>query len=222
MTTQTVSLMDQLATLAANNAEQIPADVQAIMHEADERLADSSLLDTSLKVGDQIPNFQLPNAAGQTVSFQELLTDGPVVLSFYRGGWCPYCNLELRSLQQALPEIDRHGARLVAVSPETPDHSLSTADKLDLSFEVLSDAGNTVARRFGLVFQVPESLRAVYARFGIDLISQNGDESFELPVPATYVIDQSSTIVYAFVNTDYKQRAEPSAIVAALKRLPNI
>jgi peroxiredoxin len=214
----TESLKDQLADLASKMSAQIPESVQQIMREADERLADSPLLGSSLKVGAEAPSFQLPNATGRIVSSADLLKKGSLVLSFYRGGWCPYCNLELRALKQALPDFLRHGANLVAVSPETPDHSLSTAEKLGLPFEVLSDAGNRVARRFGLVFAVAESLRPVYSQFGIDIPSYNGDHSFELPLPATYVIDQNGTVAYAFVNTDYKRRAEPSDINVVLKR----
>lgn len=134
-------------------------------------------------------------------------------------GWCPYCNIELRALQAALPEISAHEATLVAVSPETPDQSLSTAEKNSLEFSVLSDLGNRVAREYGLVFTLPESLRPVYADFGIDIPTRNGDDSFDLPVPATYVIDQNGNVRFAFVNADYRQRAEPSDILSSLSKL---
>lgn len=215
----TTSLSHQLADTAAQNARQIPAEAQEIMRNADAELAGSSLIDASLKYGDIAPDFALPNAIGQTIRLSGLSKRGPVILSFYRGGWCPFCNLELRALQQALPDFERYGARLVAISPELAEHADSTADQLGLSFEVLSDVGNQVARQFGLVFQVPESLRAVYAQFGIDLPARNGDDTFELPVPATYVVDEDRRIAYAFVNTDYKQRAEPTKVIHALRRL---
>jgi len=122
-------------------------------------------------------------------------------------------------LQRALPEIEALGATLVTVSPQLPDNSLSTAEKLDLTFEVLSDEGNMVARDFGLVFTLPAEMRSIYQDFGIDLPAANGDESFELPVPATYVIDRSGIIRLAFVDIDYTKRLDPEEILAALKKL---
>ena len=135
------------------------------------------------------------------------------------GRWCPYCSLELLALQQALPEIQACGASLVTISPQTPDHSLETAEAHTLKFEVLSDAGNQVARKFGLVFAVPESIRPIYEKFSIDLQAANGTETFELPLPATYIVKANGTIVHAFVNSDYTQRLDPKDIVKVLKRL---
>ena len=122
-------------------------------------------------------------------------------------------------MQRALPEIEALGATLVTVSPQLPDNSLSTAEKLDLTFEVLSDEGNRVARDFGLVFTLPAEMRSIYQDFGIDLPAANGDESFELPMPATYVIDRSGAIRLAFVNVDYTTRLDPEEIIDALKKL---
>jgi peroxiredoxin len=139
------------------------------------------------------------------------------VIAFYRGGWCPYCNLELRALQQALASIQGTGATLVAISPETPDNSLTTQEKNELEFQVLSDRDNQVAREFGLVFRLPASLLPIYEDFGIDLIAHNGNNHFELPIPATYVVRQDGTVKYAFANVDYTKRAEPSEIVNALQ-----
>lgn len=196
------------------------AETLAVMDRVTEDLQQSGLVDRSLKVGDQVPPFSLLNATGKTVDLASLLNQGPVVLSFYRGAWCPYCNLELRALQEVLPQIQALGATLVAISPQTPDYSLSTAEKNDLTFEVLSDVGNGIARRFGLVFQVPEDLRPIYEGFGIDLPAHNGDQTFELPVSATYVIDTNGTIVHGDVNVDYTQRMEPAEIVTVLQGLP--
>ena len=118
-----------------------------------------------------------------------------------------------------LPEIEKAGATLVAVSPATPDNSLSTTEKNELQFQVLSDQGNAVARKFGLVFTLPDALRPLYEKFGIDIPKYNGDDSYEIPVPATYVIDQNRIIRFSFVNTDYTQRAEPAEVVAALQQI---
>ena len=122
-------------------------------------------------------------------------------------------------MQRTLPEIEALGAQLVTVSPQLPDNSLSTAEKLDLTFEVLSDVGNRVARQFGLVFTLPEEMRSIYQDFGIDLPGANGDESFELPMPATYVIDKSGIVRLAFVDIDYTRRLDPDEIINALKKI---
>ncbi|WP_346292230.1 peroxiredoxin-like family protein [Sphaerothrix gracilis] len=214
-----MSLTQDLANFAAQIQAQMPDEVKGKMAQALTELQASDIADNSLKAGDRVPNFSLPNAVGQTVSIQDLLQTGPVVISFYRGSWCPYCNLELKALQQALPEIEAQGASLVAISPQTPDSSLPTAEKHDLSFEVLSDVGNQVAREFGLVFALPAYLRPIYENFGIDLPAHNGDETFELPVPATYVVRTDGTIVQAYINVDYTQRQDPAEIVAGLKDL---
>ena len=161
----------------------------------------------------------MPDARGGYVRLNGLLAAGPVVLSFYRGGWCPYCNLELRALQQALPEITRLGATLVAVSPQTPDESLSTAEKNALAFPVLSDAGSATAKSFGIAYDLAEELRPIYTRFGHALPDKNGDEGWVLPIPATYVIDTDGTIALAYVDVDYRNRLEPAEILTALQSL---
>jgi len=198
----------------------IPEDVQVIMNEATDELTRSDIINQTLKVGQRAPNFELKNAVGERVKLSKLLEDGPVVLSFYRGGWCPYCNIELAALQKIQPELNELQSRLVAISPQTPDASLSTKEKNELSFEVLSDPGNGVSREFGLVFKLNEDLKGVYNKFGLDLEAANGDDAWELPLPATYVITPDRTVQYAFVNTDYKQRAEPAEIIQTLKALP--
>ncbi|NEQ46851.1 MAG: AhpC/TSA family protein [Leptolyngbya sp. SIOISBB] len=214
-----MTLTQDLANLAAQNADRIPAAAQAVMAQAGADIAQLGIEDQSLKTGDRLPEFTLTNALGNPVAIADLLQQGPLVIAFYRGGWCPYCNLELRALQQALPAIKAEGAQLVAIAPETPDHSLSTQEKNELTFEVLSDIGNQVAREFGLVFTLPESLLPIYQSFGIDVAAHNGDENFELPVPATYVVTPEGKIVHHFVNVDYKQREDPEAILTVLKSL---
>ncbi|NEN93342.1 MAG: AhpC/TSA family protein, partial [Okeania sp. SIO3H1] len=195
---------------------QLPEDAKAKMNKAVVNLANSDIVDNSLKLGEKVPNFSLPNAVGKIVELNSLLVESPVVISFYRGGWCPYCNMELRGLQKYLPQITELGAKLIAISPETPDNSLSTTEKNELTFEVLSDRGNQVAKEFGLVFQMPEELRPIYQSFGVDLPAYNGDESFELPIPATYVIASDGTVIHAFVNPDYTQRLDPKEIINVL------
>jgi peroxiredoxin len=214
-----MNLSQEIANLNQQLSAQIPEYSQAKMQQAKAELEKAQIAEQSLQEGDTVPNFTLPNATGNTVQLQTLLQNGPVVISFYRGQWCPYCNLELRALQNALPDIKELGATLVTISPQTPDNSLSTQEKHNLDFEVLSDVGNQVARKFGLVFQVPEALRPVYESLGIDLPAHNGDESFELPMPATYVVNTDGKIVLGFVDADYTKRLEPDQILATLHNL---
>ena len=174
---------------------------------------------TALSVGAQAPDFALPTAHGGTVRLGEALAEGPVVLVFYRGSWCPYCNQSLRQFQEALPDIEGTGARLVAISPNTPAGGFEMEENQSLTFPVLSDVGNRVSREYGLVFEVDEDVRDRYRASGIDLTEANGVDTWELPVPATYVIDQDGTIRYAFVEADYTQRASPRDVVAALRTL---
>ena len=196
-----------------------PADAQLIIQQAFKMILKSNSGDQALKAGDQARDFALPNATGGSTRLFELLAQGPVVLSFYRGGWCPYCNLEFKALNDVLPEIHALGARLVGVCPELPDHSLSTAERHQLQFEVLSDIGNNIAREYGIVMEVPASMRSLYLQWGLDVPTVNGDETWELPIPATYVIDSDGRVATAYVNKDYTQRMEPKAIIAALKEL---
>ena len=171
------------------------------------------------KVGDKVELFELPDASGKVVRLEDLLKSGPVVLTFYRGGWCPFCNTGLRGLAKAEPQIKALGATLVAVSPETPDHTAETVKNDELVFPVLSDKGNAVARRYHVVYKLPAASSALMKGFKIDLEKINGDTSDELPLGVTYVIDTDRTVRWAFVSADYRKRAEPADVVAALKAL---
>jgi len=197
----------------------LSADVQQTVGEVFQRLLNSNITDHAKMVGDTAPEFCLPNVRGGTTTLSELLARGPVVLSFYRGGWCPFCNLEFKALHDKLPEIQALGATLVGISPETLAVSQQTVKDHQLEFEVLCDEGNRVACDYGLVMVVDEVIRPYYAQWGIDIPTANGDESFELPVPATYVIEQRGVIHAAHVDKDYTRRMEPAEIVAALQTL---
>jgi peroxiredoxin len=211
-----MTLSEQLSAYAQQSASRIPAPAQTIMKEAIASLENSKITTKAYKKGQQLPDISLPNAQGNTVNVQEILKDNKVVVAFYRGGWCPYCNLELKALQEKLPEIEAKGAKLIAITPETPDNSLSTKEKNDLSFEILTDANNEIAKALGLVYQLPENLVSLYEQFGIDLKQSQGTASNELPIAATYIVDQDGVISYDFLEEDYKLRAEPSEIIAAL------
>jgi len=163
-----------------------------------------------------LSNFSLPNAKGEKISLDTLLQNGKVVLTFYRGGWCPYCNIALKALQNSLLQIKEKGATLVAITPETPDNSLSTKEKNKLDFEVLTSENNELARSLGLVYMLPADLVVLYRSFGIDLVESQGNEASELPIAATYVIEQNGKISYHFLAEDYKLRADPNDIIATL------
>lgn len=216
-----MSLTNKIQDFRNQFVAKLSEETKAVMGQATQNLVDSRIVDNSLKVGDKVPYFTLPNAAEEKVELEKLLQSGAVVISFYRGKWCPYCNLELRAFQEYLPEIESLGASLVAISPQTPDNSLSTVEKNELTFEVLSDVRNQVAREFGLIFTLPEELHPIYKEFGIDLPAHNGDATFELPISATYVIAPDRTVIYAFVDPDYTKRLEPKAVVEALRQITN-
>ncbi|MCD9877823.1 peroxiredoxin-like family protein [Streptomyces guryensis] len=210
------TLTAELRTFYEARQQQIPTEIREIMQRAGRELADSGQAAHALTVGAQAPRFHLPTATGQTLALDDLLTDGPVVLTFYRGAWCPYCNIALRCLQQHHEAITARGARLLAVSPQIPDESLTLAEKHDLAFDVLSDIGSETAKQYGLAFDLPHDLAAVYDRLGFDLQRVNGGHPRTLPLPATHVIDRDGVIRWSFVDTDYTTRAEPADILAAL------
>jgi peroxiredoxin len=193
-----VSLKSELDAFRSEFMAKVPAEVRESMVRADLELTASGVAQRALRAGDHAPDFSLPDARGGSVRLKDLLLTGPVVLSFYRGGWCPYCNLELRALQKVLSEITLLGAKLVAVSPQTPDESLSTTEKNALGFPVLSDVGSITAKSFGIAFDLAEELRPIYAGSGHALPEKNGDDSWVLPIPATYIIDTGGIITLAF------------------------
>lgn len=214
-----MTLNTELRAFYESRRQQIPAETREIMDRAARELAESGQADRASTVGAKAPGFSLPSATGPTVTLDGLLAKGPVVLTFYRGAWCPYCNIAMRSLQQHHDAIAARGARLVAVSPQIPDESLSLAEKHALTFDVLSDIGSDTAKQYGLAFDLPDNVAAVYESLGFDLQRVNAGHSRTLPLPATYVIDRHGTISWKFVDTDYTKRAEPADILAALDSL---
>ncbi|AUC76861.1 peroxiredoxin-like family protein [Olleya sp. Bg11-27] len=181
-------------------------------------VAKSGVVENALNVGDKALNFTLKNALNESVNLYDELKNGPVVLTWYRGGWCPYCNITLHALQDKLPEFKNEGATLLALTPELPDNSLSTSEKNNLEFSVLSDLENTVGKEYGVVYTLTDDVASIYnAGFGLNKV--NGDASNQLPLAATYVIDTNGIIQYAFLDADYTKRAEVSDILTALKKL---
>lgn len=173
----------------------------------------------TIKPGQKLPEFHLPDTAGRVVSSTEILSKSPLLLTFYRGGWCPYCNLALHELQCHLDQIRENGVTLVAVSPELPDQSLSTLEKNQLGFSVLSDVGNNYARQLGIVFSQPKSLRPIFEKLGYDLTTRNGDDSFEVPIPATLLIDRDGTVRKTFIEPDYTKRIHGSEVMEWIESL---
>jgi peroxiredoxin len=212
-------LQHQIDEFLADERNLPPADLLKDLLSIIEQLITSGAVEKALKEGAQAPDFTLPDALGNAVTLSHLLAQGPVVITFYRGEWCPFCNLALRAYQQVWPQLRALGASLVAISPQTPDHSLSTVEKKKLTFAVLSDVGNHVAHQFGLVFTIDEAVRPACQQVGANLPTFNGDDSWELPMAGTFLIDQSGIVRLAFVNPDYTRRLDPSVIVARLKEL---
>lgn len=212
MTTLTQQLKEQVEGFKGR----APKEVQEIMARATKELETSDVA-KGLKEGDVAPDFTLPNAVGENVTLYQQLEKGPVIVTFYRGEWCPYCNLELKSYQDELPAIQAAGANVIAISPETPDHSLSMKEKHDLAFDVLSDTEKTAMKAYNLVFEMPDYLIDLYKQLNLNLDQYNVPENaWELPVPATFVIGQDRLIKKAAVNPDYTTRLDPKEAVAAL------
>ena len=214
-----MTLTQELADALAASKDRIPEDVRAIMADATDRIAGTGLVGGAVKTGDRAPDFTLPGAAGQPVSLSARLAAGPVVLLFYRGAWCPYCNIELRAYQHALGRIADLGASLIAVTPETPDNSLSTVAKHNLAFDVVSDVGQGTIADYGLLFDLPDPLVTVYRDFSIDLPKSNGENAWRLPVAAGYVIAADGTVRLHHVDVDYTKRLDPEDAIRALEAL---
>lgn len=195
-----------------------PRVVRALDAEIDD-LSRSGIGDRALKIGDTAPDFELSKPSGELVRLSGRLRSGPVIISFYRGGWCPYCNLELTALENARSQFEDLGAYMMAISPQRPEQTAEMAEKQGLTYDLLSDPGNTVAQTFGIVYHLHDEMQSIYDEFGLDLPVWNGDESFDLPVPATYVVDSESRIRMAFVDPDYTKRLDPSEIIRTLRSI---
>lgn len=182
-----------------------------------ERGKQQDALSGALKTGDIAPNFELPDATGKLISLKSLLKTGPVVLVWYRGAWCPYCNIELRYYQKLLPEFAAFNTTLVAISPQQPDFSLSVQEKNDLEYPVLSDVDNVVGKEFGIVFPTGKIQGFLHnASKGLD--KHNGNKDRELPLPVTYLIQPNGKISYHYIDLDYRNRAEPEEVLQVLRK----
>jgi peroxiredoxin len=212
-------LEEQLKILKQKVNKFTPKFIKNIMNEAATNLALLEIEKKALKLGDSAPAFVLVNAFGERINSIELLKKGPLVINFYRGAWCPFCNLELAAYQDVLPEIEALGGKLVAISPELPDKAMTLSEKHKLKFQILSDTNNLIAREFGIVFTVDKKLRRLYRLMNINLSTSQGNKNYELPVPATYIIDKNGIIILSHVDTDYTIRLDPSEVIKCLKAM---
>jgi peroxiredoxin len=198
-------------------AKYVPAETQAIHAQVVAELKARRLAANTLPVGSKALAFELSDHNGKLVSSSDLLAKGRLAVCFIRGRWCPFCVGQMEAMNLVLPQIEKSGATLVAISPQTVKQSFFMHDQHKLRFPLLSDAGNRVARQFGLTYRVPEVQESIYRRAFVNLPFTNGDESWELPIPATYIVERDGTVLYASANEDYTQRPEPAAILLDLR-----
>jgi peroxiredoxin len=217
-----MSLQQKLDAFKADFQTKAPPAVVAAFDRSIAELIAGRQAQRALRVGDRAPTFDLPDSDGAMVSSAELLADGPLVVTFYRGVWCPYCNMDLQAVEAAAGDIRARGASLVAISQQTPANSRKIQGEHHLSFPILSDKGGDVVAAFGIRWAVPEYLREVFKMFKTDLSLINGEPSWTLPMPARYVIGTDGMIAYAEVNPDYTRRPDPSELLPTLERLRRV
>ncbi|MCG1036764.1 peroxiredoxin-like family protein [Polaribacter sargassicola] len=218
METNKVTLKELLSTKQKEGATKFSEEKKQIYAAGIKSVIESNIVNKAFNVGDKAPNFTLNDALNKPVSLYDQLKNGPVVLTWYRGGWCPYCNITLYYLQEKLPEFKKAGASLLALTPELPDNSIDTVEKNNLKFTVLSDIDNVIGKKYNVVFKLTDDVAAIY-QDSFNLNDKNGNKNNELPLAATYVIDTTGIIKYAFLDADYRKRAEPSEIISVLKNL---
>jgi peroxiredoxin len=216
---QAATLREELEERKAMAEQYVPLDVQQVNRHTVEQLTASGMVGRILPVGAHAPHVELPDQDGNPVSSDQLLRRGRLVICFFRGRWCPFCVAQLEAMNVALPRIQSAGANLVAISPQTIKQSFFMRDQHQLRFPLLSDAANQVARQFGLVYRVPDEQKQVYSRTFVNLPFLNGDCSWELPIPATYVLERNGTVLYTSADPDYTRRPEPEELVRLLDRL---
>ena len=212
-------LQGKLDTLSAAFDAAVPSALSEALHRGTKELIASGAQNRALKAGDIAPEFNLPDADGNPISSKALLAKGPLVLTFYRGAWCPFCNFDLSALEAARAELEARGASLAAISLQTAPNSRKSQRQNGLGFPILGDHGGEVAAQFGVRWTLPDYLREVHKALGADLTQFNGEDSWTLPMPARFVIAQDGVIAYAEVNADYTRRPEPSAVFPVLDQM---
>jgi len=214
-----MSLAHQLSAVYDNFQKNAPAQITQNINTVNSDFEAVFKSQTTIKVSDKLPSFALSDALGKEVTSDELLKKGPLLITFYRGEWCPFCNLALRSLQLNLDKFQAKGVTLVAISPELSNTAPATTEKNELKFPVLSDVGNKFARELGIIFPMPDSMRPTFKAFGHDLVERNGDDSFEVPVPASLLVDKKGIVRNTYINPNYWERLEPSTALEWLDAL---
>jgi peroxiredoxin len=216
------TIAEQANDVKATAATRLPAEVVAVFASDQAALAAGGIPNGAVAVGDQLAAFTLPDATGQPRTLDELTADGPAVIVFYRGGWCPYCNVALRTYERdLLPQLSANSARLVAISPETPDASLSTQGKDELTYTVLSDTGAQLADTLGITFDPSEDGLAAQRALGVDIRATRADAGTRLPMPTVLIVDTDHTVRFVDIHPDYTGRTEVSEILSALETLPS-
>jgi len=213
-----MNLKEELGAFAQQMSENAPQEVLETMGAEIGKLAESGIAENALKAGQKAPDFELQDSEGNLVSLDKLLKNGPVVISFNRGNWCPFCNIEFKHLQEKLKEINANGATLVSISPQLPEKSAALKAEYGYDYSILYDKNNAVAKSFGVSFTLAEPLRPIHEAFEMDIPGHNGNNSFELPLAATYVIDKNREIIYSFISANWMERAEPSEFISKLSK----
>ncbi|MGO9558761.1 MAG: peroxiredoxin-like family protein [Acidimicrobiales bacterium] len=215
-----LTIREQSEQLKAAAAERLPSEILEVFDRSIQDSLDQGIPAESIKVGTVLEPFTLDDATGTPVSLDQIVESGPAVMVFYRGGWCPYCNLALRTYQQELlPQLDGFSARLVAISPQSPDESLSTVEKAALEFTVLSDPGSRLADRIGIAFEQAHDVLAAQRKLGLDLAKVNAEGAVRLPRPTVLIIDRDRIVRFVDVQPDYTARTEVADIITALTDL---
>lgn len=211
-----MNLKEELQAFAQQMSEQAPQEVLDIMGAEIGKLAESGIVESALQVGDKAPDFELQNSKGNSMNLNSLVNNGNTIVSFARGNWCPFCNIEFKHLQQTVNEIKEAGANLVVISPQLPERSAQLISDNGLDYPILYDKGNEVAKKFGISFTMAESLRPIHKAFKMDIPAHNGDDSFELPIPATYVINSNKEIIFASLSPNWMERAASDEYLSVL------
>ena len=202
------TLAQQIDELNQNLAQQVPTEILTSFSQSIADIKKLQLEDNCIQLGEIFPNFKLQNTTNQVVELNDLLQKGPVIISFFRGSWCPYCNLELRALQQKLNSLENQTATLVAISPQLPTYNVVLKENQGLEFELLTDQDNCLAKQIGIAFELQDYIRPIYQNLGIDLTTYNGSTQQELPIPAVFVIDSTGRVTYKFVDANYINRMD--------------
>lgn len=212
------SINEELQTFIREQGHTAPPGVLESNANVITKLKSEKKEEQALHAPDFAPKFIAPSDSGEDLALEEALKSGPVILTFYRGQWCPFCNIQMRAYQRNLEQYEKLGAKLVALSPQLPQFSEEMRQNADIRYTLLWDKNNEIAAQFGLVFPVPDEIKNVFAAFGLSISAYNGVETDEIPIPATYVVAPDFRILYSFVDADFTRRAEPVEIMLALKK----